>query len=150
MAPRRRLLRRPSGRPCARANEDLAKQQASPLPKGLTLHSLRRTYASILFAIGRTAPEVMEQLGHSDARLTLRVYARAMSSDIHEKARLNALVDGDSLGTIGHCASNSPVRCSDRPLPRGSNSPPLQAIRQVEPTGIEPVTSCLQSRRSPS
>ena len=26
----------------------------------------------------------------------------------------------------------------------------LQAIRRMEPTGIEPVTSCLQSRRSPS
>jgi len=26
----------------------------------------------------------------------------------------------------------------------------LQAFSRVEPTGIEPVTSCLQSRRSPS
>jgi integrase len=49
-----------------RANESLAAQNTSPMPDGLTLHSLRRTCASILFAIGRTAPEVMEQLGHSE------------------------------------------------------------------------------------
>ena len=39
------------------------------------------------------------------------------------------------------------------PLPRLlARRPPAPAVRQhlVEPTGIEPVTSCLQSRRSPS
>jgi hypothetical protein len=40
----------------------------------------------------------MEQLGHSDARLTLRIYARAMSSEAEERARLEALVEGDYLG----------------------------------------------------
>jgi hypothetical protein len=42
-----------------RADESRAAQNESSLPEGLTLHSLRRTYASILFAIGRTALEVM-------------------------------------------------------------------------------------------
>ena len=60
-------------RAITRANEQLEETGTSPLPAGLTLHSLRRTYASLLFAIGRTAPEVMSQLGHADARLTLGI-----------------------------------------------------------------------------
>jgi hypothetical protein len=36
----------------------------------------------------------MAQLGHTDARLTLRVYARAMSQDEGEREQLKALVDG--------------------------------------------------------
>jgi integrase len=71
---------------------------ASPLPDGLTLHSLRRTFASLLFAIGRTAPEVTAQLGHADARLTLGIYARAMSQDRGEPERLLALVNGRRVG----------------------------------------------------
>ena len=44
------------------------------------------------------APEVMAQLGHTDARLTLRVYARAMSQDHGERERLQTLVNGHSFG----------------------------------------------------
>jgi integrase len=68
-----------------RANELLAARGAPPLPGRLTPHSLRRTYASLMFAPGRPAPVVMEQLGHTDARLTLRVYARAMRQSPEER-----------------------------------------------------------------
>jgi integrase len=47
------------------ANKELVKQNAEPLPDGLTPHSLRRTFASLLFAMGETPPYVMEQLGHA-------------------------------------------------------------------------------------
>jgi integrase len=77
-----------------RANELLAARGAPPLPRRLTPHSLRRTYASLMFAIGRPAPDVMEQLGHTDARLTLRVYARAMRQSAVDRDRLKALVEG--------------------------------------------------------
>ena len=39
-----------------------------------------------------------------------------------------------------------PVPCRQR----RTKPSDLQGVREVEPTGIEPVTSCLQSRRSPS
>lgn len=84
-----------------KANEQMAvdengepREDFEPIPATITPHALRRTCASILFAIGRTAPEVMAQLGHTDARLTLRVYARAMSQDEGEREQLKALVDG--------------------------------------------------------
>jgi len=101
----------------ARANELLAARGMAPLPAPLTPHSLRRTYASILFAIGRPAPEVMEQLGHTDPALTLRVYARAMRQSADERERVTALVSGcPHAATI--CAANgrSQLRApSERP-----------------------------------
>ena len=48
------------------ANTTLATAGVEPLPEGLTPHSLRRTYASLLFAIGEGPPYVMAQLGHVD------------------------------------------------------------------------------------
>ena len=41
-------------------------------------HSLRRTFASLLFAIGEPPPYVMAQMGHSTASLTLSIDARQM------------------------------------------------------------------------
>jgi integrase len=93
---RRRVLDR-SGE---RADKLLKKQQASLLPAGLTPHSLRRTFASLLFALDYSAPEVMEQLGHTDARLTLRIYAKAMRQEAGERERLRALVEGRPLSNV--------------------------------------------------
>jgi integrase len=53
--------------------------------------SLRRTFASLLYAIGRTPPEVMDQLGHTDPKLALRLYARAMRRDQDDVGRLRRL-----------------------------------------------------------
>jgi site-specific recombinase XerD len=65
------------------------------LPDGLTPHSLRRTFASILFATGRELPYVMAQLGHADPKMTLSVYARVMLGGADEKGRLGDLVGGN-------------------------------------------------------
>jgi len=92
-----------------RANATLDRDDAGALPPSLTLHSMRRTYASLLFALGRTAPEVMEQIGHADPRVTLRIYARAMRRDATEQARLRALVQGQSLGTKSTGRSTRPI-----------------------------------------
>ncbi|HEY2603449.1 MAG TPA: tyrosine-type recombinase/integrase, partial [Thermoleophilaceae bacterium] len=60
-----------------RANTALAEDGHDPLPR-LTPHSLRRSFTSLLFALGRDPVYVMGQLGHTDPSFTLRVYARAM------------------------------------------------------------------------
>jgi integrase len=59
------------------ANKQLAKEGVEPLPH-LTPHSLRRTNASLLFAIGEPPPYVMAQLGHVNASETLGIYAKEM------------------------------------------------------------------------
>ena len=61
-----------------RADELLADRRHHPLPRGVTPHKLRHTYASVLIALGRDPRYVMEQLGHTDPKFTLRVYAHAM------------------------------------------------------------------------
>ena len=48
------------------------------LPQPVTPHTLRRTFASLDLAAGRDPRWVMAQIGHTDARLTLSVYARFM------------------------------------------------------------------------
>lgn len=89
---RRRIL----GQAVTRANAKLAADGFGPLPKGLTPHSLRRTFASLLFAIGEPPPYVMAQMGHTTPNLTLAIYARQMDRRDGEPERLKALVGGRS------------------------------------------------------
>jgi integrase len=77
-----------------RANKNLAKAKQPPLPEKLTPHSLRRTFASVLYALGEAPPVVMAEMGHTDPALALRVYAKTMRRDDSEKAKLRQLVDG--------------------------------------------------------
>ncbi len=76
------------------ANARLAQRDLDPIEVGLTPHSLRRIFASLLFAIGETPPYVMAQMGHTSANLTLSIYARQMLRRDGEPERLRALVEG--------------------------------------------------------
>ena len=67
----------------------------------MTLHSLRRTFARLLFGIGETPPYVMAQMGHTTAELTLAVYARQMARRNGEPERLRALVEGADWAEVG-------------------------------------------------
>ena len=71
-----------------------------PLPKGLTPHKLRHTFASVLIAYGEDPISVMRQLGHTDPAFTLRIYAHMMSREPGERARLKALVNGERVVAI--------------------------------------------------
>jgi integrase len=77
-----------------RANEQLVDAGLSPLPERLTPHSLRRTFASVLYALGEDPGVVMDEMGHTDPSLALRVYRQTMRRDVGEKARLRALIEG--------------------------------------------------------
>jgi integrase len=77
------------------ANKRLVAQDSVPLPEGLTPHKLRHTFASVLVALGTDPGDVMDQIGHSDAGFTLRVYRHGMRRDVDSKQRLRALVGAD-------------------------------------------------------
>jgi len=77
-----------------RANDELAAAELPPLPASLTPHGLRRTFASVLYALGESPPVVMAEMGHTSPTLALRVYAQAMRLGDDELARLQALVEG--------------------------------------------------------
>jgi integrase len=93
-----------------RAEELLTGRDHSPLPKGLTAHKLRHTFASVLVACGEDPASVMAQLGHTDARFTLRVYAHVMRRGSEERERLRALVNGDRPGRGERPAGVAPQR----------------------------------------
>jgi integrase len=93
---RRRLL----ARAVAIADAALVDAGEQPLPASLTPHSLRRTFASLLFALGEAPPYVMTQMGHRTAALTLAIYAREMSRRDGEPERLKALVNGSDGAAV--------------------------------------------------
>jgi integrase len=90
-----------------RADEQLAERGLSPLPESLTPHSLRRTFCSLLYALGESPPVVMQEMGHTHPGLCLRVYAQAMRRGEDEKAALRALVAGAQLADIGIRAADA-------------------------------------------
>ncbi len=71
------LRSRVIGSSVERANKNLQARGLSPLPEGITPHSLRRTFASILYAIGEDPGVVMDEMGHTDPALALRVYRQS-------------------------------------------------------------------------
>jgi integrase len=83
------------------ANAKLSEDEVEPLPECLTPHSLRRTFASLLFAIGEAPPYVMAQMGHRRPNLTLAIYARQMDRRDGEPERLQALVEGREWAPMG-------------------------------------------------
>jgi integrase len=83
---RRRVLGRPAAvvdgdeKPgtgaVGRANKTLEAEGLRPLPLALTPHSLRRTFCSLLYALGESPPIVMREMGHTDPALALKIYAQ--------------------------------------------------------------------------
>ncbi len=109
------------------AHELLAERDETPIGAGLTPRSLRRTFASLLYALGHDTVCVMQQMGHTDPKLALRIYAQAMRRGDDEKAALRALVEGADSAQMGTNRSQS--RKDDRPSrttatrkPRGSGA----------------------------
>jgi integrase len=88
------LRSRVIGASVERASKNLRGTGLPPLPDKITPHSLRRTFASILYAIGEDPGVVMDEMGHTDPALALRVYRQSMRRGEDEKAALRRLVDG--------------------------------------------------------
>ncbi|MGC2375362.1 MAG: tyrosine-type recombinase/integrase [Solirubrobacteraceae bacterium] len=88
------------------AGERLEADGLPPLPDKLTPHSLRRTFCSLLYALGEDPGVVMDEMGHTDPALALRVYRQSMRRGEDEKAQLRALVEGGVLANSGQRDEN--------------------------------------------
>ncbi|MQS52133.1 site-specific integrase [Companilactobacillus mishanensis] len=55
--------------------------------KNVTVHSFRRTYATLAVESGSTLKEVQEQLGHSDYRTTANIYTEVTSNQKKETSQ---------------------------------------------------------------
>jgi len=67
------------------ATRQLAKTIAASKLDGVTFHTLRHTFASILIARGRDAAFVADQLGHDDPAFTWRTYVHLFRAAQHAK-----------------------------------------------------------------
>jgi integrase len=85
----------------ALANERLERDGDVPLPERLTPHKLRHTFASLLVALGVDPGSVMDQLGHTHAESTLRVYRHGMRRDQASKDALRELVGAADWAALG-------------------------------------------------
>lgn len=82
------------------ANESLAERGLQTIGS-VTLHSLRRTFASLLVALDENPQYVMGQLGHRDATFTMQTYARIMQDRGIDRERLESLVSGAYRAQLG-------------------------------------------------
>jgi integrase len=80
-----------------RASERLVEIGSAPMPDRLTPHSLRGTFAGVLYALGENPGVAMDEMGHTDPALALRVYRQTMRRDEGEKAALRAIVEGGEM-----------------------------------------------------
>ncbi len=141
------LRNRVLGPAAERASATLTARGLSPLQAAITPHSLRRTFASVLFAIGEPHPIVMQEMGHEQPTMTLGLYAQAMRCSDAEKARLQALVEGPPRRRSGRYRQSHQREgpsVSYQRLSGGQEVHQVQALPTMDPTGIEPVTSCVQ------
>jgi integrase len=84
-----------------RANARLVKAGKPPIQDGVTNHTLRRTFASLLYEAGASPAYVMAQMGHTSSALALDVYARMMRRERDTGARMDALLRGADWAQMG-------------------------------------------------
>ncbi len=132
-----------------RANE-LLEGDVAPLPD-VTPHSLRRTFASLLYERGEDPVYVMDQMGHSDPKLALRIYTKVVARKRRRGAgdRLVGVLDGVQWAQTGTTSAPSP---GPEDLLRGPENDETRSgsgFQGVGRAGLEPATSSLSSWRSP-
>ena len=145
-----------------RADLALRHKGLPPLPAGLTPHAMRRTFASLLFALGEPPPYVMHQMGHTTAAFTLALYAKAMDRREGERAKLVALANGRSTRASPPARPPAPPRlpsarpggpsCAECPNPAYVSDafrPKAKTCRQIpqNPATIAPVARIRRAER---
>jgi hypothetical protein len=109
-------------------------------------HSLRVTSNSLLIELGADPVEIAARMGHTTTRMTLDVYGRLFND---RQGRLAELMDRAFAQLPPTTAGDVPVVSHPSALKR--KEPRRSAVLlAMETGGLEPPTSCLQSRRSTS
>lgn len=93
------------------ANEHLEADGLPPLPERITPHSLRRTFCSFLYALNTDPGVVMDEMGHTDPALALRVYRQATRRGEGENAKIQTFMEGGIVAFGG-------IRDADRAVER--------------------------------
>lgn len=78
----------------AKADAKLAEAGKPAIQEGVTNHTLRRTFASLLYEAGASPAYVMSQMGHASSALALEIYAKKMERQRDTGERMDALIRG--------------------------------------------------------
>lgn len=84
-----------------RANMKARETGRPELQAGITNHTMRRTFASLLYESGASPAYVMAQMGHESAALALEVYSKVMERKRDTGERMDALVRGADWAQTG-------------------------------------------------
>ena len=98
-------------------------------PHGITIHSLRHTYAYILKSQGIHVTTAQKLLGHSDPKITLSVYTRVFDTEIDEAGVILNL-----LAKKGHSSEmreQQPVKNTFNDSPADQSEPLIYAAFAV-------------------
>ena len=90
-----------------RANKKARKAGKPEVQAGVTNHTMRRTFASLLYESGASPAYVMAQMGHESAALALEVYSKVMERKRDTGQRMDALVRGADWAQMGTNGANS-------------------------------------------
>jgi integrase len=121
-----------------RANKKARTAGKPEIQPGVTNHTMRRTFASLLYESGASPAYEMAQMGHESAALALEVYSKVMERKRDTGERMDALVQA----LIGHEWGQTARTRKERLLLR-QPMVATSSVFRVGGTGIEPVTSCL-------
>jgi integrase len=108
---------------------------------GLVPHELRHTAASLAIAAGADVKVVQQMLGHKSATLTLDLYGHLFDDRLGEVAdALNRAAEA-----AGQTSAVAPLLPEQQVIDlaqrrRARKSPGTRDLREVPPTGFEPVT----------
>ena len=92
------------------ANKTRAAAGLPTIASGITNHTLRRTFASLLYEAGASPAYVMSQMGHTSSALALEVYAKKMERTRDTGERMDALIRGAEWAGLGTSAQMEPER----------------------------------------
>jgi integrase len=106
----------------SKTDVELAKQGRAPT-KGVTNHSLRCTFASLLYKAGATLAYLMGQMGHTDPALALAVCTKVMERKRDTGERMDALVRGSDSAATG----SKPAEAVDPVSVVATENPPFPA-----------------------
>lgn len=118
----------------ALVNKRRAEKELPPITEGVTNHTLRRTFASLLYEAGASPAYVMSQMGHTSADLALEVYARKMERKRDTGERMDALIRGADWAPTGTNAE--PVSLSV--AKSGNKNPAVAGLPKAAGQGLEP------------
>jgi hypothetical protein len=133
----------------ARANERLEAAGLAPIAH-LTPQTLRRTFASILGVCRVDTRRAVALLGHTDARMTLGVYAQLRAARATSPARsLRPRIRGVPRRAIPNhfrtgLAASPAFRCGRMSLTR--ERPASAGLSEERMKGLEPSTFCMAKR----